>query len=147
MMPAGWTAVAALTYLAAASLWDVRTGRIPNALTAAALLLALLDAAALGGLPRLGSALLGAALGLGLLAFPFARGWVGAGDAKFLAATGAWVGPHLLLVGFIIGTVLGGMVAAVFWARGRKLLPYAVPLALGNALALALAGEGWRLLL
>jgi prepilin peptidase CpaA len=108
-------AAAALLIAAVAMLWDVRTRRIPNALT--------LGAAALGlgyGLFAGGAwGLLGAGAGwlvAAVLFFPFfALGGMGAGDVKLLAALGAWFGPAgavwLAIYTAIAGGAMGAAVA------------------------------------
>ena len=87
-------------------------------------------------------------------------GFVGAGDAKFFGAVGAFLGPPLTLRAFLVGTTFGGLAAVpALWRRyGRRAnrendgsheglgtrvtlpeesLPYAVPLALGAAIIFA----------
>jgi prepilin peptidase CpaA len=115
----------------------------------------------------LASSLQGAALGLAILALPFALRMVGAGDVKFLAAAGAITGCGTLWSGFLLGAAVGGALALLALARrarsikslhGRLLLlertgwrlsnalgpgeqiaiPYAVPLSVGLLLAAGL---------
>lgn len=104
----------------AGALWDVRTGRIPNAITFPLLAAGILCSGLAGGWNALGESL-GAAL---LVALPFlvlyAMGAGGAGDAKLMAALGAWLGLRDGLVTLLAvlgaGAVLGLLYAA---ARGR----------------------------
>lgn len=88
-LPGFWAAVGFL-FLAVES--DVRSFRLPNLITLPALGLALVFALATGGLPALGTALLGALLAFALTFPPFAFGAIGAGDAKALMALGALCG-------------------------------------------------------
>jgi prepilin peptidase CpaA len=127
------------SFLALAVAWDLRERRIPNRLVAAYAALGL-GLAAASGLHGLGEAAVGAVAGFALLALPFALGFVGAGDAKFFAAVGAYLGPGLTLWAFLFGTALGAPIAAVALWRprgGRPGIPYAVPLALGTVVTLA----------
>ncbi len=50
----------------------------------------------------------GFAIGLGLFLVPYALGVFGAGDAKFVAAMGAWLGLEPLLGALVIGAVASG---------------------------------------
>jgi prepilin peptidase CpaA len=84
-----------------AALWDLKSRRIPNVLTLPLLAAGLIQSAWFDGFDGLKSSLLAAAI-LGLpyvLLFVFAGG--GAGDAKLMAAVGAWLG------------ISGGLVALV----------------------------------
>src|SRR5688500_17057938 len=85
--------VALLTVALTAAVCDVRSRRIPNALTFGAAASALVYALATGGIGSLGFAAAGWIAGAALF-FPFfALGGMGAGDVKLIAALGAWVGP------------------------------------------------------
>jgi len=110
---------------AAAALWDVRTGRIPNALTLPLLAAALARSALAGGWPGLGGA---AAAGF-LVSLPFgvlyAMGAGGAGDAKLMAALGAWLGLAdgvVALVTVLASGVVVGLLTALRRGRLRAVL-------------------------
>jgi prepilin peptidase CpaA len=103
-----------------AGVLDYRSRRIPNWLTVSGAL-AGLCLSALGGTPHLVQSLqgFGAALGVGLILF-FLR-TLGAGDAKFMAAIGAWAGLSRLPMAFLF--MLGaGAVAALAWSWRKKVL-------------------------
>lgn len=97
--------------LLVAALYDMRTFRIPNAVTAA-MLAAFVAAGIIAGLPllgwltHLGWGVLVFAVGTGLYAFRV----MGGGDVKLLAVTAAWVGgpllPHFLLGVALLGGAL-----------------------------------------
>lgn len=153
-------------FMALCAITDYRTRRIPNWLTVPAAILGLLfSALAPGGIGLLAS-LGGFAVGMVLLLLPWLLGGGGMGDVKMLAALGAWLGPVGILVAFGLGSVLAafGMVAVltantlahgfsstrkhyVAAASGggstaapmkaRRVLPFAVPMALSTWLVLA----------
>jgi len=99
---------------------DYRSRRIPNWLTVSGALAALC-LSAISGTPHFLASLqgFGAALAVGLLLF-FLRS-LGAGDAKFMAAVGAWAGLSRLPMAFLF--MLGvGAVAALAWSWRKKVL-------------------------
>jgi prepilin peptidase CpaA len=97
-------------YAVLATWWDVRERRIPNRLSGIALVFAFLAAVLSGGI-GLSAAGLGFLLGGTLFLVPFVLGAVGAGDVKFAAVAGAWLGPHIGVHALLLGTVLGLFVA------------------------------------
>src|SRR5262249_27236141 len=106
-------------YAVLASWYDVRTRRIPNRLSGAALVGALVVSETAGGI-GLRAALAGLALGAAIMLPPFALGAVGGGDLKFTAVAGAWLGPRLGLRASLVGPALGLVVAlAAAAAAGR----------------------------
>lgn len=76
----------------ASTITDLRMRRIPNVLTLTALAAGLLCRTFFEGLPGLGDALGGFAIGFGSLFVLWASGGGGAGDAKLLGALGVWLG-------------------------------------------------------
>jgi prepilin peptidase CpaA len=144
---------------------DYRTRRIPNWLTLPAAIAGLVFSAVAPqgiGLPL---SLAGFGVGMALLMVPWMLGGGGMGDVKMLAALGVWLGPVWILVAFGLGSVLAafGMVAVLTastltsgfsWTRkrylaaaataqspealkGRRVLPFALPMALATWLLLA----------
>ncbi len=103
----------------AACVTDVRTRRIPNALTLTAALAGFLVQAVSGGLDGALAASGGWLVGTLLFLPFFLLGGMGGGDVKLLAALGAWLGPRdtlwLAVYASIAGGVLGVVVAI---ARG-----------------------------
>ena len=81
-----------------ASLFDIRTARIPNLLTFGAAAAALVYLFASNGWPGVAEAIEGWAVGVLLFAPFFALGGLGAGDVKLLGAMGAWIGHRGLRV-------------------------------------------------
>src|SRR5579859_4678575 len=93
---------AAGTLLVGAAI-DLRSRRIPNALTFGSAILGFLVNLALRHGPGAGSSAEGWLAGIGILLLPFIARGVGGGDVKLLAAVGAWTGP-------------GYVVQCLFWA-------------------------------
>jgi len=107
-----------LAFLILATLWDLKTRRIPNFLTLPTTFLGLAMNAYYAGLGGIKDSLLGLFLGVVLLILPFALGGMGAGDVKLLAAVGALNGPSFVLYTFLYGAIAGGILA-VFYALLR----------------------------
>jgi len=73
-----------------------------------------------GGVRGFALALIGAVLGFGVFLFFYALGGMGGGDVKLFATVGAFYGPQLLLIVFVLTGLLGGAVAVLMAAaRGR----------------------------
>jgi prepilin peptidase CpaA len=105
--------IAAVITAVIACVWDLRTRRIPNALTFGSAAAALVAAAVAGGATGFLWALAGWGLGL-LLFFPmFALRGMGAGDVKLLAALGAWLGPEPIVWVALYTAIAGGVLAIV----------------------------------
>jgi len=107
--------------MAAATVIDLRTRRIPNALTATLAGLGIgMAAAGVSGV-TLPASLLGFVVGLALMMPGHVLGATGAGDVKLMAAMGAIVGPALAVSAFLFTAVAGGVLAVVVAARRRRL--------------------------
>jgi prepilin peptidase CpaA len=113
------TIVTAGTGLAAVI--DLRTRRIPNALTGALAMAGLSIAAAKLGPIGLGGALLGCALGLAFMLPGHLFGATGAGDVKLFAAAGALLGPATTVQAFLYTAIVGGVLAVAIAIRRRRL--------------------------
>lgn len=119
----------------AVALIDLQVRRIPNVLVLVLVALAVVQGLALGW-PSVGGAALGALVGGGAFAglYVLGRGAMGAGDVKFVAATGLLVGYPLILRAMLWGILLGGAAALLLLVSrrvGRK-----DPMAYGPYLAL-----------
>jgi len=110
-----WTAAFAV---AAAACWfDVRTRRIPNALTFPAAALGLIVATlAHGGQGAVTSAA-GLLVGLTLFFPLFLLGGLGGGDVKLMGALGAWLGTSVMLGVAFYTSLAGGVLAIVLIVR------------------------------
>jgi prepilin peptidase CpaA len=101
-----------LSIIALASLavfFDLTVRRIPNWLILAGLALAILINAS-QGLGPFTQSVLGFVLGIAVLIVPFALGWLGAGDVKYFAVVGAFLGiAWLPRVAFYMTLAAGAM--------------------------------------
>jgi prepilin peptidase CpaA len=102
-------AVVALGVVAAG--FDLRTRRIPNALTVGAAAVAPVFFAAVVGWHAVLWSVAGWCMGLLLFLPLFLLRGMGAGDVKLLAAFGAWLGPAGAWWVAIYGSIAGGVIA------------------------------------
>lgn len=103
------------TLVLAAAIGDVLTMRIPNWLNAATAL-SVVPMAVLAGMP-LDVVQWHLLAGVVMLLFGFAlfaRGYIGGGDAKLMAAAGLWVGWSALLPFVLVTTLAGGALAIIY---------------------------------
>lgn len=114
--------LALLAMLGVAVATDLRERRIPNWLTVAGASTAI-ALAAFSGADALEASILGFTAALGLSIPFFALGALGAGDAKLLAAVGAFVGIGGLLPVLLYSAVAGGVLGIVFAIRRGVILP------------------------
>ena len=123
---------------------DLRSRRIPNAVSLGGALVGLVANVAVHQQQGALSSLSGWALGVGLLAIPFILGGMGAGDVKLLALAGAWGGPAFALYTFLFGAVVGGVVAVGLLVVNRRLGEMVRPVALIVRMQVGLLlGSAW----
>jgi prepilin peptidase CpaA len=107
----------------AAAIMDIRSRRIPNALTAPLTVMGLLYSLSHGGLGGFGQA----AAATVLVALPYALLFIfaggGAGDAKMMGGLGAWLGVPAGVVVLVTVAVTGGAMGLLNLAAHRQLLP------------------------
>lgn len=101
-------------FTASALATDLRSRRIPNALTVPSLALALAFHAWFDGWAGLKSGFAGFALGFGTLLVLWLIGGGGAGDVKLMGALGAWLGWRLTLYVLIGSTALVAVGSVAF---------------------------------
>lgn len=114
--------ILALLCSACAAWTDLRSRRIPNALTGAAALAGIALHGWDGGLAGLGSATLACLIAGSLFLLPYIAGGMGAGDVKLMAALGAVSGLHALPSLLLATAVSGGLVALIAVLRGGVLI-------------------------
>jgi prepilin peptidase CpaA len=113
---------AMVTMLVLAVATDLSERRIPNKLTVSGAIAALLiSTIEVGGIPA--SSMLGLVTALAVTIPLFALGALGAGDAKLLAAVGAYTGIGGLLPVVLYSGVAGGVLAIVTATRRGVILP------------------------
>ena len=113
--------LAAVWVAAVACVVDLRTRRVPNALTFGAAAVALVARIAGGGASGALDAVFGWSVGVALLLVPYALGGMGAGDVKLLAALGAWLGPGETVWLGVYTNIAAGVIALAVAARHRYL--------------------------
>jgi prepilin peptidase CpaA len=94
---------------------DLRSYRIPNRISLA--VAAGYPIFVLAGGADWRNGLMAGALVFAVGVFFFARGWMGGGDVKLLAALSLWAGTDLLLPMLLIVTIAGGVMSAAEWFR------------------------------
>ena len=132
------------TLLLGIALTDARTYIIPDEFTVGGAVMGLLLSFAPGGL-GIGRALLGAAVGFGLLYLAGMLGewWLdkpamGGGDIKMMAMVGAFLGPIGAILTIFLGALVGSIIFLPITLKTRKLIPFGIFLAVGAAVT-----EGW----
>lgn len=121
------------TILLGIAMTDARQYIIPDEFSWGGLAIGLLLSLA-GGLPGLATALLGAAVGFGLLWLVGTAGtWVfkeeamGGGDIKMMAMVGAFVGWQGVLLTIFLGALVGSLVFVPLLLAGqKKLVPFGI---------------------
>jgi len=91
------------TFVSACCVVDLRTRRIPNALSGTALLVGGALNALFFGWSGLLWSLCGMLMIVAILLAPFALGGLGGGDVKMMAVVGAFLGPRLAVLGLMAG--------------------------------------------
>jgi prepilin peptidase CpaA len=108
--------------LAAGCISDLRTRRIPNELVLAILITGWLFALVAPDPWRaLLMSLAGMTIGFAIWIVFYLLGVIGAGDVKFFAAAGAWLGPGATWRAALIAAVAGGILAVVFLVMEKRL--------------------------
>jgi prepilin peptidase CpaA len=110
-----------LALIGPACWFDVRQRRIPNVVTVAGAVAALVLRLSTGVGPML-DGLVAASLALLVGLLPFVLGILGGGDVKLLAAIGAFMGTDRLFGALLVIAAVGGVLALVEAVRRRSLI-------------------------
>src|SRR5688572_8844265 len=127
---------------AVASVIDLRTRRVPNALTAAIAAAGLLLAAAGGGRVAVAAAIGGSLVGVLLMLPGHIFGSTGGGDVKLLGAFGTMLGPTGIFTAFLAMAVVGGLMALAITVHRYRVgqadnrFAYAPAIAVGACVAI-----------
>src|SRR5207244_7165519 len=102
------TVATVVIFVALCVIADVRTRRIPNAISGSAMLLGITLNTAFLGTAGLLDSLAGLGITVGVLLWPFAMGGMGGGEVKMMGAIGALLGPRLARMGVgAVGRLIG----------------------------------------
>ncbi len=113
-----------LATLCIATITDLTSHRIPNALLAPAAIAGIVFGAIAGGLSGLFAGLAGLFIGLGMLMPLYLTGGTSAGDVKLLAVAGVYLGPTGALFAGLF-TFIAGAVFGLLWIGWMRVLPFA----------------------
>jgi len=109
-----------LAVVVAAAFCDMRSRRIPNALTFPMTFAALGVNCAVSGYNGAAIWLTGLVAGTGLLLVPYLMGGIGAGDVKLLAMSGAMLGSFQVFCAFVAASVFGSLMAVAAGSSRRS---------------------------
>lgn len=112
--------IAVITVLVAC-VFDIKSSRIPNALTFSAVAGALIFHTIAPSGAGVWVGLAGLAVGLAVFFPMFALGAMGAGDVKLMAAVGAWIGWKAIVLVALYASLAGGILGLIVALRGNYL--------------------------
>jgi leader peptidase (prepilin peptidase) / N-methyltransferase len=129
------------TILLGIAMTDARAYLIPDEFTWGGLVIGLVFGLAADGLSGVASALIGAAIGFGVLWLVGAAGtWLfkedamGGGDIKMMAMVGAFLGWQGVLLTVFLGAFIGSLIFLPLLVTGqKKLVPFGIFLSIGAA--------------
>jgi prepilin peptidase CpaA len=96
-----------------AAITDVWKFKVHNLLTIPLFASGLFYRAVVGGWPQFLDGLYGGLFGFGILLMLYLLGGMGAGDVKFMAAVGAWLGFSFTIIVFLAASLAAGIYAVV----------------------------------
>ncbi|WML57198.1 prepilin peptidase [Neobacillus sp. PS2-9] len=117
-----WSTYLLIILLIICVITDLKESKIYNAVLFPFLIIAWVFHIITGGWHGLTEALLGTAVGLGILLIPYLLGGMGAGDVKLLAVIGGIKGISFVLMASIYMALAGGIMAILFLFYRKGLL-------------------------
>ncbi|MGB9599231.1 MAG: A24 family peptidase [Myxococcota bacterium] len=102
-----------------ASITDIREGKIYNIVNYPSILLGFLMWFAYLGVDGLVTSMIGFGIAAGIYMIIFFIGGFGAGDVKFAAVIGAFMGYPLVITWIVISAIVGGLLALILLVRFR----------------------------
>ena len=123
---------------------DLRTRKIPNELVLAILVAGWVFAlTSADPLRAIAQSLTGTAVGFAIWIGFYVVGAIGAGDVKFFAAAGGWLGPALTWRAALVAAVFGGAMALLMLLKQKRLRAVTQRLGLAvSARAMNLVSDG-----
>src|SRR5512141_266314 len=106
--------------LVVAALWDIARRRIPNVLSAAVLIVALVAVLTREGWQALLSGLGATVLTIAVCWIPWTKGRIGGGDVKLAGAAAAVVGLRFVLDYLLATALAGAVVAAICYLLSKR---------------------------
>lgn len=140
-----WTYTILAACLIAAVYWDLTRRRVPNLLVMTMVLSGFTIRYAAGSWPEVLLGTTGLVVGFAMLLPFYAKGGMGAGDVKLMAAIGLFLGPGTTALAVLYTLIFGGLFAASIVAIQRcgpqravldRDIPYVPAVAAGVAAAL-----------
>ncbi len=110
----------AISFATAGAVCDIRTHRLPNALTYCGIASGILVRTLLDGWRGMGQALLGGLIGGGAFLVFFLLQGLGAGDVKLMTAIGSWAGWQQSFVVLLATAIAGGLLAVAYMIWNRR---------------------------
>ena len=121
LAPDNVTLGAVIVGTAAGAVIDLRTGRVPNALTASIACFGVALAATGLGRIDIGAAFAGGGVGLMLMLPGYLLGATGGGDVKLVAAAGTLLGPFPTFWAVLFTLIAGALIAVIVAACRKRL--------------------------
>src|SRR5437016_14051423 len=115
------TVATVVIFVALCVIADVRTRRIPNAISGSTMLLGITLNTAFLGTAGLLDSLAGLGITVGVLLWPLAMGRIGGGEVKMMGAIGYLLGRRLALMRLGVGVILGWAGMVWYFARQGRL--------------------------